>query len=174
VSMASAYDKYYEQQPGPVKVIVVAGLALLGYSIYRGIKRRQEERDLLKAAQAANSELAQLANQGVHPTYNDSQFEAFSVAIDGAVAGCGTDEEAIFSVFRAMKNEADIRKLISVFGVRYLTPCVYSDPVSYSIWLANHQAYPGDLASFLATDLSSGDVQEINEILKSNGIEYQF
>lgn len=172
--MASVYDKYYERQPGTVKVIVVAGLALLGYSIYRGIKRRQEEQDLLKAAQAANNELAQLANQGITPSYNDSQFEAFSVAIDGAVAGCGTDEEAVFNVFRAMRNEADIRKLISVFGVRYFTPCVYSDPVSYSIWLANHQAYPGDLASFLATDLSSSDIREINEILRGNGIGYQF
>jgi hypothetical protein len=172
--MASVYDKYYESQPSAVKIIVVAGLGLLGYSIYRGFKRRQEERDLLKAAQAANSELTQLAAQGIQPTYNDSQFEAFSVAIDGAVAGCGTDEDAILSVFRAMRNEADIRKLISVFGVRYFTPCVYSDPVSYTIWLANHQAYPGDLASFLATDLSSGYIEEINSILRSNGIEYKF
>lgn len=172
--MASVYDKYYEQQPSAVKVIVVAGLGLLGYSIYRSIKRKQEERDLLKAAQAANSELAQLANQGIHPSYTDSQFEQFCVKIDGAVAGCGTDEEAIYDVFRAMRNEADIRKLVSIFGVRYFTPCVYSDPVSYSIWLANHQAYPGDLASFLSTDLSTGDINEINSILRGNGIEYQF
>lgn len=172
--MASVYDKYYEKQPGAVKVIVVAGLGLLGYSLYRSIKRRQEEADLLKASQAANSELAQLANQGIRPTYTDSQFEAFCVKIDGAVAGCGTDEESIYDVFRAMRNEADIRKLVSSFGVRYFTPCVYSDPVSYSIWLTNHQAYPGDLASFLATDLSTGDIREINDILKGNGIEYQF
>lgn len=172
--MASVYDKYYERQPSIVKAIIAAGVGLLGYSIYRGIKRRQEERDLLQAAQAANSELGQLANQGVHPSYSDSQFEQFCVKIDGAVAGCGTDEEAIFDVFRAMRNEADIRKLVSTFGVRYLTPCEYSDPVSYTIWLVNRQAYPGDLASFLATDLSSGDIREINEILRGNGIEYQF
>lgn len=172
--MTSVYDKYYEKQPPAVKVIVVAGVALLGYSLYRSIQRRKEEIDLLRASQAANNELVQLANQGIQPTYTDSQFEAFCIKIDGAVAGCGTDEEAIYDVFRAMRNEADIRKLVSVFGVRYFTPCVYSDPVSYSIWLANHQTYPGDLASFLATDLSIGDIREINEILRGNGIEYQF
>ena len=172
--MASVYDKYYERQPSAVKVIVVAGLGLLGYSVYRHFKRQQEERELLRAAQSANSELAQLASQGITPSYSDSQFEAFCVKIDGAVAGCGTDEEAILSVFSAMKNEADVRKLVSTFGVRYYTPCAYSDPVSYSIWLVNHQAYPGDLASFLAADLDSSDIADINEVLRSNGIEYQF
>jgi type II secretory pathway pseudopilin PulG len=171
--MASVYDRYNEQ-PAVVKIIVAGGVALLGYSLYRSIKRKQDERKLLQAAEAANQELQQLGQQGITPSFSDSQFEVWSTKIDGAVAGCGTDEEAIYEVFRALKNEADVRKLISVFGIRYYTPCEYSDPVSYTIWLVNHQAYPGDLQSFLAADLDSDNIAEINSILASKGINYRF
>lgn len=171
--MASVYDKYNEQPP-VVKIIVAGGVALLGYSIYRSIKRKNDEKKLLQAAQAANNELQELGQQGVQPSFSDSQFEVWSTKIDGAVSGCGTDEEAIYEVFRALKNEADVRKLISVFGIRYYTPCEYSDPVSYSIWLFNHQAYPADLPSFLSADLDSDNIVEINSILSGKGINYRF
>ena len=172
--MASVYDKYYERQPPAVKIIVVAGLGLLGYSIYRSIKHNQDEKDAAKAAAAAAGELAQLAAQGIHPTYDDSQFYVFINSLVQAMTGCGTDESAIYQVFRQMRNEADIRRLIQLFGVQYYQPCVWTSPVSYSIWQVNDKAYGGDLATWLSYDLSDSEISNINNVLKGNGLTFQF
>lgn len=172
--MASVYDKYYEKQPPAVKIIVVAGLGLLGYTIYRNIKKKQDEADALRAAQAANQELQQLANQGTVASYSDSQFQVFADKLVQAMTGCATDENQIYQVFSALHNEADIRKLIVVFGVRYYQPCAATSPVSYVIWQFNDKAYGGDLSTWLSYDLSSGEIGYINSILRGKGINYQF
>lgn len=172
--MASAYDKYYERQPPAVKIIVVAGLGLLGYSIYRSIKRDQDERRALEAARAAATELAGLANQGVYPSYNDSQFYVFVDTLMQAMTGCGTDEAMIYQVFRQIKNEADIRRLIQLFGIQYYQPCVWTSWLSYTIWQFNDKAYGGDLGTWLSYDLSQSEINNINSILKGNGVSFQF
>lgn len=168
------YERYYERQPGAVKVIAVAGVAVLGYAVYRSIKKKQDEEKANQAAQLAAGELAQLAQQGIRPTLSDLQFEQMSQTIVTAIDGCGTDEDAIFSVFQQMANEADIRKLITVFGVRYSQPCSVTSPISYAIWLANDQAFGGPLNVFLRYDLSDSDIAHINSILRERGIVYQF
>lgn len=172
--MASVYDKYYERQPPAVKVIVVAGLGLLGYAVYRSIRRKQDEANALLAAQAANQELQQLQNQGVVATYGDSQFQVFADKLVQAMAGCGSDEDQIYQVFSAMRNEADIRKLIVIFGVRYYQPCAATSPISYAIWQFNDKAYGGDLSTWLSYDLSASEISYINSILRGRGINYQF
>lgn len=170
--MASVYERFYERQPDAVKIIAAAGVALLGYSVYRSWRRNQDLRDANKAAELANQELQQLATQGVHPTLTNLQFENLSQSIVEAINGCGTDEDAIFNVFRQLNNNADIRKLIAVFGVRYYRPCAATDPVSYSIWLANDEAFGGTLVTLLYYDLSDSDIGEINSILKGKGIDF--
>lgn len=172
--MASVYDKYYEQQPPAVKVIVVAGMGLLGYSIYKAIQRDKDEKKAAMAAAAAAVELAALANQGVHPSYNDSQFYVFINTLVQAMTGCGTDEVMIYHVFRQIKNEADIRRLIQLFGVQNYQPCAYESPISYAIWQVNDKAYGGDLATWLSYDLDQSEIDNINSILKGNGLAYQF
>jgi hypothetical protein len=172
--MASVYERYYERQPAAVKIIAVAGVALLGYSLYRTWKKNQDYRDANKAAELANQELQQLAAQGVRPTLTDLQFENMAQAIVEAINGCGTDEDAIFNVFGQLSNSADIRKLIAVFGVRYYRPCAATDPVSYSIWLVNDEAFGGTLVTLLYYDLSDSDIGEINSILSRKGIDFRF
>jgi type II secretory pathway pseudopilin PulG len=172
--MASVYEQYYERQPQAVKVIAVAGIALLGYSLYRNYKKKQDEKQANQAALLAQQELADLANQGIHPTLPLSQFENLSQTIVEAINGCGTDEDAIFSAFKQLNNEADIRQLITTFGVRYARPCAATDPVSYSIWLVNDQAFGGPLATLLRYDLSDSDIEYINSIMRGKGINYQF
>ena len=103
------YDKYYERQPGIVKIIVVAGLGLLGYSVYRSAKKGKEEKDAMQAATAAAEELAALVNQGVMPSYNDSQYHILVNQLVQAMNGCGTDEDQVYRVFRQIQNSADVR-----------------------------------------------------------------
>lgn len=172
--MASVYDKYYERQPPAVKVIVAAGVGLLGYSIYQAVKRNKEEKDAAKAAAAAALELAALAAQGVYPSYGDSQFYVFVNTLVQSMTGCGTDESMIYQVFRQIRNEADIRRLIQLFGVQYYQPCVWTSPVSYTVWQVNDKAYGGDLATWLSYDLGQTEISNINSILKGNGLTFQF
>lgn len=174
----SFYDKYYRDQPsiakGIINVAVVGAVAYIGWEWYQGYKKKKEEGAANQAAIEAAQELQELAAQGVKPTYANSQYETWAQTLVQAMNGCGTDEEAIFNVFKFLRNDADIRKLISVFGIRYYQPCAWTSPISYAIWQANDQAYGGGLPTWLAYDLSAGDIQGINGILRGNGINYQF
>lgn len=172
--MASVYEKYYERQPAAVKVIAVAGVALLGYTLYRKFKNEADIKEANQAANLAAGELAQLAQQGVRPTLSLSQFENFSQTIVTAIDGCGTDEDAIYNVFEQLNNDADIRQLIMTFGVRYTQPCAATAPISYSIWLVNDKAFGGPLGAFLRYDLSDTEIGHVNSILRGRGINYQF
>lgn len=172
--MGGVYDKYYERQPPAVKIIVAAGVGLLGYSIYRSVKQKQEEREALKGTEEAANELNTLAANGVVPSYSDSQFYVFVGALTSAMNGCGTDEEGVYTVFRNMNNEADIRKLITTFAIQYYEPCAFESPISYAIWQLNDKAYGGDLAAWLHFDLDEDEINEVNNILQSRGIAYKF
>jgi hypothetical protein len=172
--MASVYDKYYEQQPAVVKVIVVAGLGLAGYAIYRHFKKAQDIKDANQASALAQGEINTLEQQGVTQSFDDSQYEAFCQRLVQAMNGCGTDEQSVYDVFRQLRNNVDIRKLIVQFGVRYYQPCAATSPISYLIWQANDKAYGGGLPTWLSYDLSSSEIANINGILASAGISYQF
>jgi hypothetical protein len=174
----SIYNKYYKDQPpvfkGIINVIVVGGLAYLGYELYKGYQNKQDIADANKAAADADQELLILAQRGVNPSYDSSQYEDFSQAIVEASNGCGTDETAIYNVFRNMHNDADIKKLISVFGVRYYQPCAASQPISYLRWQLDDHAFGGSLPTFIAYELDSSEIATINSILTGNNITYQF
>lgn len=172
--MPTLYERYYERQPGAVKVIAVAGLGLLGYSLYRSIQRKREERQAAEAAAQAERELNELAATGVYPSYQLSQFEVFVNTLVQSMTGCATDEEAVYSVFRSMRNDADIRQLIKSFGIQYYQPCSWTSPVSYAIWQFNDKAYGGDLATWLSYDLSDSEKRQVNDALSDNGVNYQF
>lgn len=172
--MASVYEKYYERQPAAVKVIAVGALAVGGYLIYRHFKKAQDLAEANKAADLAKDELSVLAAQGISPSYPDSQFQVFVDNLVQAMTGCGTDEDSIYSTFRKIRNEADIRKLIAQFGVQFYQPCAWTSPISYSIWQFDDKHYGGGLATWLGYDLSSDNISEINSILRGNGINYQF
>lgn len=164
----------YDRYKSTINIAVAVGAVFVGYTVYQRYKKRNEEEKANAAGQLASTELTQLAAQGIHPSYNDSQYQVFVDNLVQAMTGCGTDETAVQNVFRQMRNEADIRKLILQFGVQYYQPCVWTSPISYTVWQVNDQAYGGGLATWLGYDLSAGSIADLNGILKANGINYQF
>ena len=88
--------------------------------------------------------------------------------------GCGTDEDAVFSVFASLGNTADLLRLIMLFGVRFYEPCAATSPISYLHWQFDDEAYGGDLPTWLTFDFSASDIEAINEILAGKGINIQF
>ncbi len=178
MSKKTFYAKAYEGMPrwakGVVNVVVVGGTAFIGWKIYQGIKKNEMIRRAGQAAKQAGNDLQLLAQRGIYPSYAISQYEIFSQELVIAMAGCGTDNSAIESVMEAMRNDADVLRLIQVFGVRAYEPCLYTNPIDHATWVWNPEAFPGALGVWFAYDLSTGDIEDINDILKARGITYRF
>jgi len=174
----SVYQKYYKPLPGWAQGVIAVGVlaiaAAVGFTLYKNAKKKKELKEANKAAEQALEELEGLQQRGVHPTMGDSQFEVYAQKLVEAMNGCGTDEDMVLSVFKNMKNDADIRKLIAAFGVRYYRPCAADQPISYTRFLFDSKAFGGPLPTWLAYDLSSGYIEKINSILSKNGINYSF
>jgi hypothetical protein len=170
--------QYYKELPSWAKgVVVVGGLGLvgyIGYSIYKKIQDKKAQEEANRQSNIARTEIINLENQGVRATHSDSEFEGYAQALVQAMNGCGTDEEAVYNVFKQMKNDVDIRKLVSTFGIRYYQPCEVSSPISYTRWLFNDQAFGGGISSWLNYDLTSSEIQTINSTLRTNGVNYSF
>lgn len=172
------YEKYYKDQPawakGVINVVVVGGAAFVAWQLWKGLKRSKEVKDANQMAEAAKTELQILATRGIFPSYYDSQYESMATQLVHAMNGCGTDEEAVYEVFRKLRNDADVLKLVQIFGVRYYQPCSWSQPISYAMWLVDDKSFGGGIDDWLAYDLTSSEIAKVNQILRSNGISYQF
>jgi len=153
---------YYKGLPPIAKGIVVIGGGLIAYFTLNKLLKKPDPQS--GEPNAAGDALNVLANQGVYPTYSDAQFEGFSNAIVSAINDCGTDEDAIYNVMQAMKNNADVYRLIQVYGIRDYKGCFenFFSLVSRS------------LTATLSSELDAGEKREVNDILKSKGITYQF
>jgi|694.fasta_scaffold07795_11 hypothetical protein len=139
---------------GIIAVGVVGGI---GFAIY---KLTQKGGALLKPDEA-KKDVKKLEEIGQQPTYMEAQYVGFADAIYAA-RGCnnvfGTNEDAMYNVFRKMVNDLDVAKLIEKFGKRRLC-------FSFT---------EGNLGGFLNDDLDQDEIAIINNILKSKGIKYQF
>lgn len=178
MSKDTFFKRQTSGQPGWAKgvenVILIGGAALAVYLIYKNARHNKEIAEANTAAEQAGKDLSDLENLGILPTLYDTEYENFSQELVQAMNGCGTDEASIYSVFGKMANDADVLKLIQAFGVRYYQPCVWTSPVSYTLWLANDQAFGGGLPAWLGYDLDASEIAKVNSILRSKQISFQF
>lgn len=114
-----------------------------------------------------NNEISQFAKQYTQ-SYPDSNYVLLANKLFTAMYGYGTDEEAIYSVFRLMKNDLDVAKLIKAFGVRK----------SESSWaMPFNMAGEGDLAEWLGAELDKDEIKIVNGIFaaaKNPTIKFRF
>jgi hypothetical protein len=159
---------------GVVGVVVIGGTAAAVYTVWKSAKRNKDLKDANQAAYDAQRELNELAAKNIKPTMSESQFEVLCQNLVQSMNGCGTDETKVLDVVGKMKNDADIRKLIAKFGVRFYTPCAADQPISYAKWLWDDKAFGGALPTWFSYDLSAGEIQQVNALLKKNGVNYAF
>jgi hypothetical protein len=176
--MQNKVYQYYKDLPQWAKGVAAVGslaiVAAIGYSINKRIKFQKELAEANRQAKLAQDEIIILQGQGINPTYSDSQFEGFAQSLQIAMNSCGTDEEVIYNIFKMMKNGVDVRKLITAFGIRYYTPCAADQPISYARYLWDDKSFGGALSSWLTYDLTSSEVNKVNEILRTNNVNYSF
>lgn len=160
---ASVTKTIIEEIPSWAKgIIVVAGLGLAGYFIYKFAKGGLKS---LKDAKEKNQLLSDekgLQNIGMKYSYMTSQYNTFADKVFSALKGASEDETMIKYVMSNMKNDLDVLALIKAYGIR---------DASYWGWeSANY-----DLVTAINAYLESDEVETyVNAPLRSNGVKYQF
>jgi hypothetical protein len=146
---------------GVIAVVVVGGIGLIGYRIYKGLSEAVNISESEKALLDVNNDIKKSTEK---PSYNGSQYRAFADSLFEAMSGMGTDEEEIFNVFRQMKNTLDVLLLTKAFDIRDYTDDKF---IIFNIKAMN-------LNQWLSAELSTSNKKELNKILSSKGIKYTF
>lgn len=174
----SALERYYKSSPPAAKTaIVIGGLALTTYVIWQIAKNRdqkEKDKEANQAGAAAAKQIKELEKQGQRRTLTDYQLDQLVTAFYQAVDGCGTDEDAVYNVFRKLNNNMDLLYLTYRFGIQYYMPCAAYSPISYAKWMINRKSFPADLTTYINYELSQSEIEKINQILISRGINYLF
>lgn len=137
----------------------------VGYLAYKLITNTSKKIAENKDVNAVKSDLTKLASQGQKLSYTEGSYGIFASKILQACAGYGTDEEAIYSVFRAMKKDIDFAKLIEVFGRRTIPCDSWSRPFD--------NCGDGNMVELLTSELDSSEISQCNAILQKAGIKYR-
>lgn len=118
---------------------------------------KQKAEDKLK--ESTDKDEKKLNDQGITASYPETTYKQLADKLDIAMtAFFGTDEEAIYNVFRQIKNDLDLVKLIEAFGIRRL---------EFNIrW--------GNLGAWLQADLNNQEMAKVNSILAANGVSGRF
>jgi len=98
-------------------------------------------------------------------TYSESNYQTYADRIENAGDNGGwpgTDEDAIYQVFREMKTKDDILQLIISFGERNYWENTWFYPAKFN------------LSKTLYSELDNSEIEEINNIISGNGINYKF
>jgi len=158
--VAKEFSSLSPQFKGVIAIVILGGVAFVGYKIYQGIKKSQENKDNRIEDKEWDNEFYKQTSK---PTLSAAEMQSMSKQLFVAMDGYGTDEEAVLSVFNKMKNDADFAGVVSVYGTKELS----------SGTLNPEPNYKGNLLGALTSELSSSWLKKINTSLSSKGIKYR-
>lgn len=154
-------DLYKNLPPWARGVVAVGVVAGTGYAIYKIAKLLSgEKRQEIKETAAIGSEL-QSAQAQTGLSYPISQYLTFANVIETAGFDIGTDEEAIYSTFRKLNNNADYLQLLTAWGKPNRT--IYDWGIGYDMTLPQYLRY----------EMGEDEIAKVNYILKTKGITYR-
>jgi hypothetical protein len=156
-----AQQSFLDLPPWAKGIVAVAAVVAAGIVIYKVTQKfgdveeadKKEGRDILD----------ELAKEGKKKpaSYADSQYKTFANTIETAGFDTGTDEEAIYSVFRKLKNNTDYLKLLNAWG----TP----NRKVYEWGIGRNMTLP----QFIHWEMNDIESRKVNQILASKGITYR-
>lgn len=150
--------KEFYKLPIGVKIVVIIIAILL---INRLIKKLTTPPPPPPSPTPASSEIRDLEKIGIKPSYPDSQYLSWSEKLQYALNYFNTDEDAVYSVFEKLKNQADLNKLITAFGVR---------PIETFVFITEDVTLSEAITSQMDTD----EIKKVNGILAKKGINFNF
>jgi len=144
---------------GAIAVAVVGGAAYLIYKLWSFPKQFLDGRGNRQEDRAWNTELEKL---GQKPTMSKAQIDALANKAYAAMNGYGTDEDALYEVFRALKNDADFAALQAAYGVRTISSGSWNPAANFE----------GNLIAAITDEVDANTRKIINNILKVHKINY--
>lgn len=141
----------------PTEYKILGGLGLAA-ALFFGIKSVLQKNPAKDTVRESQREVDKLAGK---LTYSMTWYKQAADTLQSAMFDAGTNEDSIFRIFKQLKNGKDLYQLIAAFGVRpYRTFGVKQGDYNLSQWFNE--------------ELSSGETDTLNKILKSNKIAFQF
>lgn len=170
--MTKGFFKYYRELPPWAKGVVIVGGAavvfILGRKIYKAVFPSDKEKKNKQLLQDVNTEIRTYTNQGIKPTFTDSQYETIANTIYNSMRYCVGDDYATVEIkMKQMKNNIDVAKLIKAFGKRQ--DYCFGVPVGDEMDLFTY------VQKELGNDyggLTNYRVRNINQDWKNKGITY--
>lgn len=138
------------------KPAIIGGSLLLLWYLFRN--KNQSNQD---TSEQIDTEAEEAEDSGIKLTYPLSNYNVLADILQAAMFDLGTNESYIYDVFRKLKNPRDLLQLIKAFGIR---------PYYSFGWKQGDY----NLGQWFNEELSSSEVNKINQILASNGITYTF
>jgi len=167
--MTTSTKGIWKDLPGWAKgVIVVIILLVIVFIIYKAYKfiSDKEGASSREDVKDAQKDLNKLIQQGVKPSYNQSQYNDWANSLRKAFDGCGTSNATWTRIFKdGIKNQADVLALVATYGERTYDGCN---------WEGDFGNTTTNLSGALQDELSSSEISQINKWLSEKGINYSF
>jgi hypothetical protein len=141
----------------PLEAKIIGGAAALGLG-YWGLKKLFSRNYSKETTRQSQRDADQL--QG-NLTYSLTWYKQAADTLTAAMFDAGTNEESIYRIFSSLKNAKDFYQLVSTFGVR-----------PYYTFGLKQGDY--NLGQWFTEELSTSEVQKINNILASKKIDFRF
>jgi len=142
-------------------VVAIAVVGAVGYAVYKLTQKfgETDEADRKEDSEIQNE--LQIESNKKPASYADSQYRTFANTIETAGFDVGTDENAIYSTFRKLKNNTDYLKLLRAWGK--------PNRKVYEWGIGRNMTLP----QFIRWEMSDSEVKKVNDILSSRGITYR-
>jgi|10_taG_2_1085330.scaffolds.fasta_scaffold12114_7 hypothetical protein len=143
---------------------VTIGVSVIALFMFRkGIKNLVERIGNADDQRLTNKELKDAKNKGGSLSYADSWYKDQVAKILAQANDCGKYSDIIIvDAMRGLKNDTDFLKLKSEFGFRKWSPCGLD-------WFGDDS---GNLVTLLTGELSTGNIELINQHFEKVGIKY--
>jgi hypothetical protein len=181
---------FYKDLPSWAKgVVIIGGLGvtyIFASQIVKIIRRDADKRKAEEGLKDSNEEQKQLEEQGVMPTFSNSQFKGWADAIQNQFDGCDSSSPlsvfgelgvslpanltfwsgsalVIWKIIGQFKNDLDFLTLVNAYGVRKYDQCGWGTG-----------DVDGNLYKAMNDELAQWEIDAINKKLKSLGISKKF
>jgi hypothetical protein len=141
--------------------VYVAGGIAIAFGVKKVLDYFKPERKREEGEQKVITGELDTETKATPLSYPASQYATFANIIETAGFDIGTDEDAIYTVFRSLKNNADYLALSNAWGKP--TRKIYDFGIGYNV----------TLPQYIRWEMNDTEVNRINSILQSKNIKYR-
>jgi hypothetical protein len=141
--------------------VFIAGGVAVAFGVKKVLDYFKPERKREESEQKTTTSELDEAKKKTPLTYPQSQYANFANIIETAGFDLGTDEAAIYSVFRNLRNDADYLALATAWGKP--TRKIYDFGMGYNV----------TLPQYIRWEMNAKEAAKVNAILKSKNIKYR-